>query len=603
MHNWAVAEAVGSVPVRVEVGNPTFSIAVLGEGQKMPWKEPKVAQRWALENLRGKYRNGATQSEFVVNAGTIKHSFNHSKMNGQKIRVLEAIGDLIREARPLNPEKHYTRGIRKGVEADQIFYAPLVVDGALRVARLVVHRMDALSQGERQVYDVRSVEIGEAQLLRGPFPEVSRATNPDMLRFPFKLPNFDSLVKQSYPKDFEGGRISHSIAQADYLTNLSTALDAMRKSPKERLEFAEKAKAKLANLRVVRDELYRKLKDGGHQERFNKEAQRRIDDLKAAHEVEVRQIDEQMAADLENATTKQEQNAIRLGAQSRKAAAARRLDDGIAKLTGRTVDRAKMLQALAELDAVLMALPPEVRGKIGGFTQLAKLKTDKARARFFLERLQKIDDALETHLKKEYRGKIDKLLDKAQPKKGENRVQKSNLGPEVQESVQEGERVAVMMEDQLASELSMLEAEMLKPDLGAKELALVLERWGLANTFGNLDGRSAAELAAAAEQLEALISKGRNEWRIQEEARLAEVKAKREKVLSELKRPHGVSDSDLQAAKERGRSAGQKVLDFIESNLSFSQTLQELFRNARSEMALYFEDKVRLANNAYTAGA
>src|SRR5690606_6978609 len=52
--------------------------------------------------------------------------------------------------------------------------------------------------------------------------------------------------------------------------------------------------------------------------------------------------------------------------------------------------------------------------------------------------------------------------------------------------------------------------------------------------------------------------------------------------------------------KERGRTARQKVLDFIESNLSFSQTLEELFRNARSEMALYFEDKVRVASNAYT---
>ncbi len=78
----------------------------------------------------------------------------------------------------------------------------------------------------------------------------------------------------------------------------------------------------------------------------------------------------------------------------------------------------EMLRSLATLDAILIQFPPEVRGKVRGFVELAKLDTNKQRLAFLRKRIEKLDEVLETYLKKEYSEEMHDLLERARPPKG-----------------------------------------------------------------------------------------------------------------------------------------------------------------------------------------
>ncbi len=459
---------------------------------------------------------------------------------------------------------------------------------------------------------------------------------------------FQKMWSDLYGEEFtldikgEGNPSSFSIGRADYLTDMASRIDAMKRTPEERLEFAEKAKANLARAGRFRDELDRWTRLDREKDQRAAQLELDVENLRADHERQLEELQQRKAEEIarageantvkfgdriEAAGTPKEHKALERQAREMAAEIKQGIEKdfrhqetalkerfraeeramkekalGVEQAAKAEVEaddrRAAMLQGLADLDAVLMALPPEVRGKIGGFTKLATLKTDKARVKFFKERMEKVEDALEKHLKEQYGEKFEKLLDRAQPKKGQNRVQKSTLGPEAQAAAAEIERLARMDEDGIAAEITGIEAN-IDAESDPAKLADLTQQWAWAQQFGNIEGKTSAELADAVADFDAMLKQGRSQWKFQEEARLADVKAKRGQVLAELKRPNGVTDSELAASKRRDRKTIKKVLDFVESNLDFSQTLQEAFRNGRSRMALHFSDRARLASNTY----
>jgi len=172
----------------------------LDENQKMPWWGGKAGFNWALENVRGKYLNRQTGLEFEVTRGTLKHSVVHAHYKGEKIRILEALPQIIEYAHTFFPEKPYI-GKQRNVVTDQFFYAPVEVDGRMRVARLVVHRKELPQGVKREVYDVKSVETREARLSLSLVPASKETGGPGMLRFEKNIEQFRDLVKQTWPKD------------------------------------------------------------------------------------------------------------------------------------------------------------------------------------------------------------------------------------------------------------------------------------------------------------------------------------------------------------------------------------------------------------------
>ncbi|MDB6078616.1 MAG: hypothetical protein JWO82_2363, partial [Akkermansiaceae bacterium] len=80
--------------------------------------------------------------------------------------------------------------------------------------------------------------------------------------------------------------------------------------------------------------------------------------------------------------------------------------------------RKTILNALATFDGLLATLPTDLRGKVGGYTQLASLKTDESRLKYLQDRVGKIEVVIESHLRKEYGGMLTKLFERATLTKG-----------------------------------------------------------------------------------------------------------------------------------------------------------------------------------------
>lgn len=81
-------------------------------------------------------------------------------------------------------------------------------------------------------------------------------------------------------------------------------------------------------------------------------------------------------------------------------------------------EKTDTLNALATLDAILAAMPPDLRGRVGGYTNLAKQDTSEKRLDYLKRRLNTVERVIDNYLKKEYGRIFDKLLDRAKPKKG-----------------------------------------------------------------------------------------------------------------------------------------------------------------------------------------
>ena len=79
--------------------------------------------------------------------------------------------------------------------------------------------------------------------------------------------------------------------------------------------------------------------------------------------------------------------------------------------------REDILRSLRMLDAILLAMPPEVRGKVGGYTQMARITTDEAKLSFLKDKLAKADKELEIFLRAEFGKEFEDLMKRARPSK------------------------------------------------------------------------------------------------------------------------------------------------------------------------------------------
>ncbi len=82
-------------------------------------------------------------------------------------------------------------------------------------------------------------------------------------------------------------------------------------------------------------------------------------------------------------------------------------------------DKEEIRRSLRMLDAILLALPPEIRGKIGGYTQISMINSDEARLEYLTDKLAKADKELESFLRVQYDQEFRDLIRRAGPSTNE----------------------------------------------------------------------------------------------------------------------------------------------------------------------------------------
>jgi hypothetical protein len=273
-------------------------------------------------------------------------------------------------------------------------------------------------------------------------------------------------------------------------------------------------------------------------------------------------------------------------------------DEQLAGLADAQADRSKkdMIRWMAALDSLLVPLPVALRAKIGGFTRLASLQTNKARAAFIKDRIEKMERVMEDFLKKEYTERITALFDRANKKAREaGKKPESSIGADTHYLLGKMQEAMTMDEEKGLGELAGLEAKIASGTLTADQEALAMreiELVGLAGNWANLD---AAERAAAYAAADETFHEGYFAWS-------KKIKAKREQ--RELDRMNLRIDSGKLGTKEERDARAKKdmgwkgaVKDVALSVSSFEEVVRYVF-GEKSETGRALVDRERAASNA-----
>ena len=227
---------------------------------------------------------------------------------------------------------------------------------------------------------------------------------------------------------------------------------------------------------------------------------------------------QQKATDAAKAKERQEVNLLK-----QEQAAQRKANE---QKTGEREQRATMLDYLAALDTILMPFPAEVRNKVGGFVSLAGLRTNAAMNKYLKDRVEKLNTVLETYLRKDYAEQIKDLIKKGDAKRASGKKPGGKLGAEGHALFDAVKAAAGMSEEETNKAIMNLSDAIEKARSDNPDAVPVLaEKLQAAVMFGDLNGktRTARDLANALKWLKENYERERTKWRMQEEARLAEI--------------------------------------------------------------------------------
>jgi hypothetical protein len=233
------------------------------------------------------------------------------------------------------------------------------------------------------------------------------------------------------------------------------------------------------------------------------------------------------------------------------------------------------LNALAILDGILMAMPPDLRGRVGGFVQLAKLDTQEKRLDYLKRRLGTVERVVNDYLKREYKKALEQILEKAKPKREGGKKAKGKLGAAAHRFFEKVEAATNLSEEEVEAESAKINKKITDADPNDIELLGELaEDYQILNTFGTFSERSPGEMAAAVDLLNEVYDKNRNAWRTLEEARLAEVKALTEQAIKDLGSP---KPGAVQRRKKQDNKIFEKIQGGKWAIKSFVEVLEGVF--------------------------
>lgn len=261
-----------------------------------------------------------------------------------------------------------------------------------------------------------------------------------------------------------------------------------------------------------------------------------------------------------------------------------------------SISRKETLAAIAQLDAILSALPADVARKVGGYTDIAALATDEARVEHLESRIAKIEPLLEKYLRVEIDKQVQKLFDRSEPKQKSGEKPKGKLGADGHALMTAADKARLLDDDHTQAELARLDSLIMGGTLTPEQEALAMRERSLVELTGDWKNADAARRTAA---LEALKSTYDGEWLKWSEKIVAKREA-RAKARDELKLDTGKDGT----AKERNaqRDAATTLLGRFKNTFlslsSFSEVVGYVF-GRESENGRRIVDAERKASNQY----
>lgn len=266
--------------------------------------------------------------------------------------------------------------------------------------------------------------------------------------------------------------------------------------------------------------------------------------------------------------------------------------------------RAKMLASIRTLDAILSALPAEVRGRVGGYARLASLTTDEARLKFIQERAAKIDEELEKFMKKDFTSQIEKALQRYTSQRSNSGQMRGKMVSTYTEQVDYAELMVGMSKETQDEKIAALEKVISESD-DANAISDAVNKLGIAELFYDFKSLDAQQLDRANKWLKETIETGKQSKKILDEARRERINSLKDDGKASVLQ--GADASLVEAENLEGQTKGKwwgTMLDNIKgavSSVMWTAAQQlELTFGQDSAITQEFTDRIITAANLST---
>ena len=276
------------------------------------------------------------------------------------------------------------------------------------------------------------------------------------------------------------------------------------------------------------------------------------------------------------------------------------LDNAIAEQKRDNNPREQVRRSLVTLDAILMALPPKLRGDVGGHTQLAKLNSNEKRLEFLQERVEKLDTVVEKWIKTDTKKQIGKLFDRAKVKKNAKGIPKANLPADFTDRIQRIKKLSnldkAVVDDRiekLAEKIDMAK-EQADADRYTNEMVELM-------AFGAIDSMNSTAMVSFYENLASIVNTGKMVKEFMDEIHKAEIDELKRIVNHDVTGGGGPMLSSEAKLKEKQREWYKGLSKFHRQNISFEWLMNSLARKNKEVGTLESETHNRLSVMVHVA--
>lgn len=259
-------------------------------------------------------------------------------------------------------------------------------------------------------------------------------------------------------------------------------------------------------------------------------------------------------------------------------------------------DKEEIRRSLRMLDAILLALPAEIRGKIGGYTQISMIATDEARLAYLKDKLSKADKELETYLRVEYAKEWEALLAKAAPKSNEaGQRPTGSIAADAYDIFRIAEAAMGMSFAEGEAEADKWDAIADHPDTEEKDIDLARVKAQMIRLTMNWNSADAARREQAVLEGDKIYFDGLRGLAIENSRRRERLGKLRTSAIKGTGKTGGRMERE--AARQAAASKGGESKSMVWELLSFGQLVNVLF-GEKSDAGKWFNAREIAASNA-----